>query len=182
MDILNEVWVSVVGFEDCCEVSSFGNVRTIDRLIVRSNGRKVFHKGQSLKPMIRSGYPSVCLPDPISRKRRYKTVHTIVACTFIGVRPEGYCINHIDGNKLNNCVENLEYCTYSENSTHAYKNGLHDSNLGENHHSAKLTCNDVVVIRDRLSKGDHPKNVANDYGVKASTIRHIHRFRTWKYV
>jgi hypothetical protein len=182
MDILNEVWVPAVGFEDSSEVSNFGNVRTIDRLIIRSNGRKCFYKGQDLKPMIRSGYPSVTLPDPISRKRTSQTIHAMVALAFIGVRPQGYCINHIDGNKLNNCVENLEYCTYSENKIHAYKNGLHNSNLGENHHSAKLTRNDVVIIRDRLAKGDSPEKIASNYGVKGSTIRNINRFRTWNHI
>lgn len=181
MDILNEVWLAAVGFENSCEVSNLGNVRTIDRLVVRSNGRKCFHKGNDLKPMIRNGYHAVTLMNPISGKRISKNIHLLVASTFIGVRPDGSWINHIDGDKTNNRVWNLEYCTPSQNAIHAYKNGLHNSNLGSNHHSAKLSLENVLDIRQRLSQGAICQHLANEYGVEFTTIRDIKIGKTWKY-
>lgn len=70
----------------------------------------------------RYGYKIVCLF--IDGKRYYLTVHYLVALFFIGDRPKDYQVNHKDGNKLNNSVNNLEYVTARENTRHAYDNGL----------------------------------------------------------
>ena len=182
MNILNEIWITAIGFEDSCEVSNLGNVRTFDRVVIRSNGRKTFVRGQLLKPMIRNGYPSVTLTNATTKKRLSHFIHSMVALAFIGERPHGYWINHIDGDKTNNSVCNLEYCTPSENRIHALNNGLCKVNSGENHHFAKLSREDVLIIRDRLAKGDLPSQIASDYGVTATNIRCINRLNIWKHI
>ena len=87
-----------------------------------TNDGKVYSKktNKFIKPSIGSkGYFQVCLT--VDGKKRTVKVHRIVAETFIP-NPEGKPqVNHIDGNKRNNCVENLEWCTNSENQIHSYR-------------------------------------------------------------
>ena len=80
-----------------------------------------------LKQNIRNGYNSVCLYCPSTKKKSTKNVHRIIAETFIQKNPSeehNKCVNHKDGNKLNNNVENLEWCSYKENTNHAINNKI----------------------------------------------------------
>jgi hypothetical protein len=85
-----------------------------DGKIKSNKSRKVFLKGYDCG----RGYDSV----KINNKNKYR--HSIVAECFLGVRPVGYTVNHVDGDKMNNCVSNLEYVSREENYIHALKNGL----------------------------------------------------------
>lgn len=116
-----EVWKPVSGF-DGYEVSSFGRVRSIDRMIRRSDtGTLVRYKGKQLKPMEhRMGYLKVDLAGGVSRY-----IHRLVAIEFVEGMTEERCqVNHKDGNKQNNHFSNLEWVDGSENQTHAIKIGL----------------------------------------------------------
>lgn len=94
----------------CYEISNMGTVR---------NKRN----GNFLKPAIdKDGYLKVCLCE--NNKRIYRFVHRLVAIEFIENSQNKETINHIDGNKTNNCVENLEWATITENNRHALKTGL----------------------------------------------------------
>ena len=121
---MTEVWKPIPSYEGLYEVSNFGNVRSLDRL----RTRKVL-KGRILKQnFCNSGYLHVNL----SKRGNHKTimVHRIVAKVFVDNDDEKkkIAVNHIDGNKTNNNASNLEWCTYSDNQKHAYKNGLNSWN------------------------------------------------------
>lgn len=90
-----------------------GSIKTVIRV----------HQERTLKTWSKMGYPTVQLCAPDGRRRKV-CVHTLVAETFLGKPSWAECVNHKDGNKLNNNVSNLEWCTYSENNQHAYDNGL----------------------------------------------------------
>ena len=111
-----EVWKPVVGLEGLYEVSNKGRVRSVDRDIIRSDGRVQHKKGVVLKQFITNkGYPYVMVNK--GYKQHLKTVHRLVAQAFIP-NPSNYpVVNHKDENKTNNCVENLEWCTQSHNMT-----------------------------------------------------------------
>lgn len=107
-------WLPIVGYEDIYEISDTG-------LVKRIRGGRGSQRGLiSLKDR-GSGYYTVGLCQ--NSKARDFYVHHLVATAFIGTRPPKYDINHIDGNRKNNNVENLEYVTVSQNLAHSYVMG-----------------------------------------------------------
>ena len=166
-----EVYKQIVGFEGWYEVSNFGQIR-------RSRPGKATYVGKILKPRIsKRGRFHVCL-----RKNGLvanKDVHSVVASTFLGKRPKGKEINHIDGNCRNNNVDNLEYVSRKENMQHAYRLGLVKLGIGEDQHLAKLTTEQVIVIR---SSNAPTRLLSRVFGVKPSTIKKVRKFITWQHV
>lgn len=117
-----EVWKDVIGYEGLYEVSSLGRVRSLDKL-VNGNNSKVLRKGIILKPQEKKyGYLAVNLYK--YRKMKSLTVHRLVAKAFIENLDNKPEVNHIDGNKKNNSIYNLEWVTSSENQKHAFEKGL----------------------------------------------------------
>ena len=109
-------------------------------------------------------------------ERKIILVHRLVAEAFIlnpNRLPE---VNHIDGNKQNNSVDNLEWCTRSQNTSHAFKTGLRNYNGCKNPHS-KLTQSDVETIRRIYVRGKHCENnsygLAKRYNVSPKTIQNV---------
>lgn len=115
--------------------------------------------------------------------RKNRNVHRVIAETFIPNPNNLPCVNHKDGNKLNNSVDNLEWCTHSENTIHAYQLGLEQKICGENHHAHKLTEDCVKTIRKIYKKRNKNFNsvaLAELYGVDRTTISDIVNYKTWK--
>lgn len=113
-----EIWKPVVGYEGLYEVSSFGNVRSVDRIIEYSNGIKHFTKGKILKQFInkKTGYYQISL---CKNRKTYKVdVHKIVANAFLLNKDNLPCVNHKDETRTNNKVSNLEFCSYKYNSNY----------------------------------------------------------------
>jgi len=114
-----EIWKDVVGFEGSYQVSNFGNVRSLDRL--NSRGQRI--KGVTLRPQDNTkGYKYVTLFKGSRTDKENMYIHRLVASAFLEGNEE--TVNHKDGNKSNNHVDNLEWATRSENTQHAYDNGL----------------------------------------------------------
>lgn len=108
---MEEIWKKIDGYCDKYEISNLGNVRSLKG------------KTKTLKQKIlNTGYLYVALTT--NGKSSNKTVHRLVAETFVPNPYKKEFVNHIDGNKMNNCESNLEWVTRSENMKHAYKNGL----------------------------------------------------------
>ena len=121
-----ERWKPVTGYEGIYEVSNHGRVRSVDRTITCSDGRVRRHKGKNLStPLSRDGYPVVNLYTQGRLKTRY--VHSLVAESFIGARPEGMEVCHSDGDSTNNHLDNLRYDTSSENALDKVRHGTHNN-------------------------------------------------------
>lgn len=116
-----ETWKLILGYENFYEVSSFGNVRAFDKYVPTKGGVLKMLRGRILRPGIVSGYPRVLLHKNKVRKNLF--VHRLVAQAFISNPENKPCVNHINGNKIDNRAENLEWCTSKENLYHA-KNTL----------------------------------------------------------
>ena len=112
------------------KVSDDGKIYTLDHSYLRKNGRLDNRKGKQLRPSVdKYGYERVVLTKDGIRKTY--SVHKLVALAFIPNPENKTTINHIDGNKRNNNVSNLEWATEKENQNHKWKNGLENYNRDE---------------------------------------------------
>jgi len=164
-------WRSIPGYEGIYAVSDTGDVMSMD------------YKGSGLPGIMkqsadRKGYLHVCLNKGREVRR---SVHRLVMEAFVGPRPDGFHINHVNGVKTDNRVSNLTYCTPRENNVHALQTGLR-TNRGEKHSRAKLTEANVQDIRALLVAGKTQTEVARMFNVHPTAISHIKRGKTWPHV
>jgi hypothetical protein len=126
-----------------------------------------------------NGYLSVGL----STNGKFKNclVHRLIMLTFCG--ESNLQVNHIDGDKTNNNLTNLEYCTASENIRHAIETGL-NNNKGESHGRSKLTKKDVMEIKTELLNyvRGMSDDLARKYGVSYYTITSIKGGKRWAHI
>ncbi|WP_214796526.1 MULTISPECIES: NUMOD4 motif-containing HNH endonuclease [unclassified Exiguobacterium] len=118
------VWKDIAGYEGLYQVSNSGEIRSYDRVVLARSGKPTHRKGRVLKQIVKkNGYCVVTLTRN-KHDRKQMTVHRLVAKTFLGEPVEGLQVNHIDGDKTNNDVSNLEWTTPKENTRHSIRNGL----------------------------------------------------------
>lgn len=170
-----ETWAAVPGAPGY-EASTAGRVRSIDRQLVC--GRRCL--GTVLRPYITGrGYRLVRLR--INGKTASKSVHAIVALTFIGPRPSPmHHVAHGDGIPGNNALANLRYATPAENEADKVRHGTKFVPRGEHNGHAKLTMAQVQAIRQALRSGRRQLEIASSYGVSQSLIAHIKSGKHWK--
>ena len=117
------------------------------------------------------GYKYISIKS--SGKKKNFLIHRLVALTFIPNKLNKPCINHIDGNKENNDISNLEWCTHKENMIHATKHKLctNSSLTGENHNTSKHTDLVCREIRNEYSKGVYTmRDLASIYNTSSGYI------------
>ena len=114
---MKEIWKDVMGYEDLYQVSNLGRVRSLDREVISIKGTTYHLRGKLLNQRVNnSGYKFVCIRK--QGEADYPFVHRLVACAFIPNNLGLPWVNHKDENKLNNEVNNLEWCTPAYNSTY----------------------------------------------------------------
>ena len=119
---MEEIWKDIEGYEGLYQVSNFGNVKSLSKMWKSGSGYYI-QKEIILKQQLKS---KRYLGVGLTKNKKWKNflVHRLVAEAFLE-NPNHYNqINHIDCNKLNNNIENLEWCSQEQNLEHAYKNGL----------------------------------------------------------
>jgi hypothetical protein len=151
---------------------------------VSTHGRVMNYEDGKIKIQYLSdkGYPRVRLYDKGKNKDPY--VHRLVAVAFIKNPLGKPQINHMDGVKTNNRVENLRWCTNRENFEHAIENGLfRDDVSGEDHHRTKLTNKQALEIRNAIiNTAFKRKMLAKKYGVSESVIKDIRYGRSFRHL
>lgn len=166
---MTEEWRDIVGWEGIYRVSSHGRVASVAR-----NG--------PMKPgLSRTGYVKIALTKH-GRSRNY-SAHRLVAEAFLPLDPGRPQINHKDGCKTNNLVENLEWCTSAENTDHAIVLGLRKrgwpTRRGEEQPHAKLTWAKVREIRRRYPS-ETMDELSAAFGVVSSRISNIIHNKAWR--
>lgn len=170
-DLPHEIWRDICGYEGLYQVSNFGRVKSL-----HFGREKLLKAGVS-----NTGYANVTLKKNTTKKTFH--VHVLVAKAFLPNPDEKREVNHIDGDKQNNRVENLEWVTSSENTRHAIQNGKMKIKKGTQCYQSKLTDEQVRYIR-RVYIPRHPEfgqlALARRFNVSSSTIYEIISRKTYK--
>lgn len=168
-----EIWRDIEGYEKFYQVSNKGRVKSY-----HSNKIKI------LKPIEMSdGYRRVHMA--LHKNKKSFPVHRLVARAFIPNPEKKSFVNHKDGNKSNNSVENLEWATKKENSRHAWKNGLCKKKYGSENPNAKFTDEQIKFIRENYKAKDENFGaipLAKKFGVCVETISKIAYGKTYRNV
>lgn len=165
---MKEEWRLIKSFP-YYEISSFGNVRRI------KNGNIIKHW------ITNAGYCQVHLCDGSTRKA--KSVHRLVAIEFLENKLNKPQVNHIDGNKQNNILSNLEWSTRSENQRHSIKTGLRTGVKGSSNKLSKLTEIDIYIIKDLYKRYKLKQStIVRFFDVSPATICHIVNGKSWRHV
>lgn len=160
----DEIWRDIPGYEGRYQASTLGRIRSLDRYVrcgIGGAGVRL-HKGRILSPGVGGS-------DPYQRVKLgadapNTTVHGLVAAAFLGPRPTGHEVLHLDGDPLNNRVSNLTYGLRAEKVPIAYRGGR----------AWKiLTLEQIQDIRRRSEAGERGTDLAKEYGVSRSHITNI---------
>ena len=131
------MWKDIKGFEGFYQINKNGEIISLDRVVHFKHKDKLLKGAIKRQQIGTNGYRIIKLYK--NNKKRYTySVHRLVAETFIEKPSYAECVNHINGNKLDNRVENLEWCTYSHNNKEAYKLGLKKPNYEQTVESKKI--------------------------------------------
>lgn len=163
---MNFEWKPIIGYENIYKINDKGSIINCKTKQILS---PIYQK--------RSGYYHITLcKDGIPKIFR---LHRLVALHFLEKpKKKRKYINHKNGNKLDNSIENLEWCTAGENLKHAYSSGIMKKRTGEDSPVSKLKWEDVNNIRKEL-ENNIQKNIAKKYNVHQSLISNIKNNKIW---
>lgn len=189
MNNKEEIIKPLNGFEGLYEISNLGYVVGVERY--SKNGR--FNKRHIIKKYVnpKNGYVYTSIyKNGVNYNKR---LHRILAEHFIENKFNKPYINHKDGNRQNNNLDNLEWVTPKENSRHMYDvlgfmpskekmDRMRENNRGEKHHKSKLTREQVLEIRSKFKEGKSEVSLANEYKVTKNAIRCIKIGKSWGFL
>jgi hypothetical protein len=163
-----EVWKEIKGYEGLYKISNKGNIYGIKfkKIKIATVGKR----GYYVINLYKNG------------KGKTIPIHRLLAINFIPNPKKKATVNHIDGNKLNNDLLNLEWSTYLENNTHALKEGLRKPTIGENKTNSILTEQQVRIIKYANKFGTRQTDLAKIFNIGRSTSNSICTNVTWKHV
>ena len=173
-----EVWKDIKGYEGYYQISNFGRVKRLATKVSGKLGSIRSLPERMITPRKQNDYLCVALQN---NNRVNIRIHRLVAIHFIPNTKNRLEINHIDGDKKNNNVDNLEWCTRKENVNHAHKIGLVKKRLGEQANFSKLTEKQVIEIKYN-TKSMTLKKISLIYGVSPDCIWRIKAGKNWKHV
>lgn len=183
------MWKDIPGYEGIYQASPEGEIKSVDRYVSHGNAPRQFKRGRILKQGINNnGYPCVMLTDINGHERRIQ-VHRLIAITFIPNPENKSQVNHIDENKLNNNVDNLNWMSAKENCNW----GTRNKRVGENTRK-KLTGTeppgravknlDTGEVFDSIAKAARSIGATNKSGNIVRAIKNGYKCAgyRWKYV
>lgn len=166
-DLPHEEWRNVVGYEGRYQVSNYGRVKSLLQKYPKIMRADVQSKGYVQIRLFKNGHSKNC------------GVHVLVAQAFMlnfEQKPE---VDHINGDKENNCVWNIDWTTRRENASRAYRLGLIKINRGTQSHFAKLCAEEVIYIKNNPDSLKS-RELAKKFNVSRATINRIIAGVTYK--
>lgn len=139
---VGEVWKDIKGYEGLYKVSNLGRIKSIQRKVKYQNSERNVNERIKKTFVGNQGYERVELSKD-GKNKKY-SVHRLVANAFLDEINDNLEVNYIDGNKLNNCIKNLEWCTRSQNERHAYYVGL-AKNTQKQRETVKKYCHENKI-------------------------------------
>ncbi len=182
-DLQGEIWKDIDNYEGIYKISSCCRIKSLARLIKSYRGLPHWRKERIIKPFFDTRYLRIELRK--NEKGKKFLFHVLLAKAFIPNPLNLPEINHIDGNKLNNLISNLEWVTHPRNIEHAFEIGLktHD---GEKNPTSKLTEAQVLEIRRSYSSipnvWSNADELAEKFGVCKGTIQSIAYGVNWQHI
>ena len=176
-------WKDIPELDNLYKINSDGVVMSKDRKVkssIQKTGYRL-HKGKIKHSQDNgNGYKQIYVQ--INKRRKILYIHRLVAQAFIPNPENKPNVNHINGIKSDNCVENLEWCTQAENQNHASENNL--LKKGEKSSLSKITKNQVLAIRrlNTINPKFNKSKVAVKLGIRDSTIHKIINRQIWKHI
>lgn len=175
---IREEWRAVPGWAGFYSVSTLGRVKSVERLVRGPRNCLKPIRERILKTRLNRGYEVVNLY--LEGEQSTYRVHCLVADAFLGPRPEGCDVCHINGVRNDNRISNLRYGSRLENIEDAKRHGTFPK--GESVGGAKLTEAKVVWARNERANGVPTKEIAKKCGVSYATIRLAIARKTWAHV
>jgi len=166
-----KIWRDILGYKGVYQINDLAFVKSLKR--PRGKRDKIISSC-----VAQTGYKTVVLFK--NSVRKIYLLHRLIAMAFIPNPENKPCINHKDGNKLNNSLDNLEWCTRAENNQHAFRNGLINKS-GEKCNLSKLKSYQVLEIRKLLKKYKQ-KDIARKFHIDQSTVSYIKTKRLWAHL
>jgi len=181
-----EEWRAVAGYEGRYEVSDWGRVRSLDFYTRRGYGTHMDIRAGRIRKtcFLKAGYEIVSLKKDGVSKRHY--VHRLAAEAFIGT--SSLEVNHRDGNKANNRLQNLEYVTRQENVDHSIRIGTYHRNhtwahsRGQNNHNSKITECEATKVTEMMACGFNTRQISEMTGISVRIVEQIHSGKTWRHI
>ena len=168
-----EIWKDIPGYEGLYQASNLGKIKSLERI-----AKKKYRNDRIVKERImhgtknQDGYLKVHFKNKALNIDKGLFIHRLIAMTFIPNSDNLEQINHKDGNKLNNRVDNLEWCTNLYNQQHAWKNGLHKSTKGKK--IRQLDKNNKII-----KKWNTITEAGKKLGISASRIGECCKNKNW---
>ena len=189
-NIENEIWKDITNYEGLYQASNTGKIKSLprkeitknphnpDKTMIRTRNEKILK--QSLD---KDGYLKTALCKDSHAITYF--IHRLIALTFLKNDENLPQINHKNGIKIQNNVENLEWCNQNHNMQHAFNTKLVDVRKlqGENHWSHILNDNDILEIRKLYSMGNmNQREIGNKYGIDQSHVSYIVNRKLWGHI
>lgn len=177
---MEEIWTNIEGYMGIYQISSKGRVKRLAGICLAKAGTY-----RTVKESILTNFPNKSRCNYLyvnlnNNGIKQFRVHRLVAMHFIDNPKNLEQVNHIDGDKNNNTVDNLEWCTNQENMDHARKTNLFKPRFGKNAPNTKLNEEQVKEIKDRLNNKESGRSISKDFNISEGMISLIKHNKNWK--